>query len=301
MASSPDQELEELRREVDRIDRAMVELLAERLRVVREIARIKRTAAAGQPAIRPGREAVILRRLVEQAGARFPAGTLVRMWRELLAATTRAQAPSGDRRLRAAGSARSCGTSPATISARRPRSSAPPAGRTRCGWSPTATPTSPSCRCRRRASPGGRACSTRSVRPLRVVARLPFGPAGPQLDGSGAMVVGAIEPEPSGADLSLLAAGDAGRGRPRPAARRPGARPSWRRACWRPCASAAAARPTLHLIELDGFVTAADPPLAARPGPGPRAGLAQRVARRLCPSPRRRRLTRGAPAAPQPR
>ena len=93
MASSPDQELEELRREVDRIDQTMVELLADRLHVVREIARIKQTAAAGQPAIRPGREAVILRRLVVQAGNRFPAGTLVRMWRELLAATTRAQAP----------------------------------------------------------------------------------------------------------------------------------------------------------------------------------------------------------------
>ena len=93
MARSPDQELDELRGDVDRIDRSMVELLAERLRVVREIARIKRSAAAGQPAIRPGREAVILRRLVEQAGDRFPTGTLVRMWRELLAATTRVQAP----------------------------------------------------------------------------------------------------------------------------------------------------------------------------------------------------------------
>ena len=94
MASPPDQELEELRREVDRIDRAMVELLAERLRVVREIARIKQTAAAGRPAIRPG----------PRGGDPAPPGragrrpasrpaTLVRMWRELLAATTRAQAP----------------------------------------------------------------------------------------------------------------------------------------------------------------------------------------------------------------
>lgn len=93
MVSLPEPELEALRREVDRIDRAAVELLAERLHVVHSIAALKNRGAAGRPAIRPGREAAILRRLVAQAGGRFPAATLVRMWRELLAATTRAQAP----------------------------------------------------------------------------------------------------------------------------------------------------------------------------------------------------------------
>ena len=93
MASPPDPELDDLRREVDRLDDAMVDLLAERMRVVGAIARIKQPAATGLPAIRPGREASILRRLVARAGDRLPAGTLVRMWRELLAATTRAQAP----------------------------------------------------------------------------------------------------------------------------------------------------------------------------------------------------------------
>src|SRR5262245_47047327 len=93
MASPSEPELEALRREVDRIDRAAVELLADRLRVVRAIAALKEQGPAARPAIRPGREAVILRRLVTQAGGRFPTATLVRMWRELLAATTRAQAP----------------------------------------------------------------------------------------------------------------------------------------------------------------------------------------------------------------
>jgi chorismate mutase len=93
MASPPESELEALRGEVDRIDQAVVELLAERLHVVRSIAALKNRDSAGRPAIRPGREAAILRRLVAQAGGRFPAATLVRMWRELLAATTRAQAP----------------------------------------------------------------------------------------------------------------------------------------------------------------------------------------------------------------
>ncbi len=93
MASPSEPELDGLRREVDRIDGAAVELLAERLHVVRSIAALKNREATGRPAIRPGREAAILRRLVAQAGPRFPAATLVRMWRELLAATTRAQAP----------------------------------------------------------------------------------------------------------------------------------------------------------------------------------------------------------------
>jgi chorismate mutase len=93
MVIPPEPDLEALRREVDRIDRAAVELLAERLHVVRSIAALKNREAAGRPAIRPGREAAILRRLVAQAGTRFPTATLVRMWRELLAATTRAQAP----------------------------------------------------------------------------------------------------------------------------------------------------------------------------------------------------------------
>ncbi|MFO1071760.1 MAG: chorismate mutase [Geminicoccaceae bacterium] len=93
MPPATDRELETCRRELDRIDAAIVELLAERMAVVAEVARIKRAAAADGPAIRPGREAVILRRLVERAAGRFPGPALVRMWRELLAATTRAQAP----------------------------------------------------------------------------------------------------------------------------------------------------------------------------------------------------------------
>ena len=93
MSLAADQELATFRQELDRIDAALVELLAERMAIVAEIARVKRTATAAAPAIRPGREAVILRRLIERAAGRFPGPALVRMWRELLAATTRAQAP----------------------------------------------------------------------------------------------------------------------------------------------------------------------------------------------------------------
>ena len=95
----PPRDLESLRREVDRIDSAVVDLLAERLGVVAEIATAKQGQtpgggqAAGGLAMRPAREAAILRRLTSRADGRFPKATLVRMWRELLAATTQAQSP----------------------------------------------------------------------------------------------------------------------------------------------------------------------------------------------------------------
>ncbi|HEX8373631.1 MAG TPA: chorismate mutase [Geminicoccaceae bacterium] len=96
-ASTHPSDLDGLRREVDRIDAGLVDLLGERLRVVAGIAAVKRRTAAGDGggglALRPAREAAILRRLVARADGRFPKATLVRMWRELLGATTQAQSP----------------------------------------------------------------------------------------------------------------------------------------------------------------------------------------------------------------
>lgn len=97
MSTASPSELAPLRAEVDRIDEAIVDLLGQRLRVVGEIARVKELSTAGAGgtglALRPAREALILRHLVGRAGGRFPKPVLVRMWRELLAATTQAQGP----------------------------------------------------------------------------------------------------------------------------------------------------------------------------------------------------------------
>lgn len=91
MQAEPD--LASLRAEIDRIDDRLVDLLVERLAVVARIAAAKGDRARGGLALRPAREAAILRRLVARAGGRLPAATLVRMWRELLATTTRLQTP----------------------------------------------------------------------------------------------------------------------------------------------------------------------------------------------------------------
>jgi chorismate mutase/prephenate dehydratase len=84
-------DLDELRRRLDRIDDNLQDLLIERLEVVASVAAQKRTATVS-PYV-PAREAEMLRRLIARQGDAFPAGTLVRIWRELLGATTRAQGP----------------------------------------------------------------------------------------------------------------------------------------------------------------------------------------------------------------
>lgn len=85
--------LEDLRAEIDKIDREILDLLIQRSEVVRRIGEVKGDLLDGRPALRPAREAQILRRLAERAQGRFPAAVLARVWRELLAAHTRLQAP----------------------------------------------------------------------------------------------------------------------------------------------------------------------------------------------------------------
>jgi chorismate mutase/prephenate dehydratase len=70
MTSLTARELEELRRKVDGIDETIVDLLSERLSVVAEIARVKRSADDHRLALRPGREAVVMRRLLARAAGR---------------------------------------------------------------------------------------------------------------------------------------------------------------------------------------------------------------------------------------
>jgi len=75
-----------LRAELDRIDDAIHALLCERAEVVGAVGGTKAGAA-----LRPGREAAILRRLIAGHRGALPASALVRIWRELFAATTSLQ------------------------------------------------------------------------------------------------------------------------------------------------------------------------------------------------------------------
>ena len=83
-------DLERLRRRIDEIDDRLEDLLIERVKLVADVGLHKRHNGA-LAAHQPAREAEIIRRLVFRGRGAFPAATLVRMWRELLAATVRLQ------------------------------------------------------------------------------------------------------------------------------------------------------------------------------------------------------------------
>jgi chorismate mutase/prephenate dehydratase len=89
--SSAVPELEELRQRLDAIDDRLQDLLIDRAAVVALVAASKKDG--NQAAFQPGREAQIIRRLLARHRGGFPAASLVRMWREMLAATVRMQSP----------------------------------------------------------------------------------------------------------------------------------------------------------------------------------------------------------------
>jgi chorismate mutase/prephenate dehydratase len=88
-AIPPTEDLAALRTEIDRIDDALHDLLMQRAAVVTKVA----VSGKGRVALRPGREANILRRLLARNRGALPGQGLVRIWRELLAATTSMQGP----------------------------------------------------------------------------------------------------------------------------------------------------------------------------------------------------------------
>jgi chorismate mutase len=88
--------LDDLRREIDQIDDSLHDLLIRRSEVSRVIAKVKQPSAAEGngtlvPALRPAREAAILRRLLARHKGDLPARVLVRIWREIIASSLRVQ------------------------------------------------------------------------------------------------------------------------------------------------------------------------------------------------------------------
>jgi chorismate mutase len=82
----PIKSLDDLRREIDRIDDAIHDLVIQRTTLISEIATAKsldRSNANGF--LRPGREAMVMRRLLSRHRGPFPKPALVRLWRELIA------------------------------------------------------------------------------------------------------------------------------------------------------------------------------------------------------------------------
>jgi chorismate mutase len=84
--------LDDLRRDIDRIDAAVHALLIERSGIIDRLIAAKRTAETGS-AFRPAREADMLRRLVARHSGRLPIATIEHLWRTIISTFTHVQAP----------------------------------------------------------------------------------------------------------------------------------------------------------------------------------------------------------------
>ena len=82
-----------LRREIDRIDTSIHDLLMRRSEVVGRIHAVKKQGGKIATGMRPGREAKVIRRLITRHRGTLPAIVVARLWRELIAAFTRLQGP----------------------------------------------------------------------------------------------------------------------------------------------------------------------------------------------------------------
>src|SRR5579871_3418049 len=84
--------LTDLRRDIDRIDAAMHELLLERGEIIDRLIAVKKTEESGS-AFRPAREAEMMRRLVERHHGNLPLDTAEGIWRVIISTFTYVQAP----------------------------------------------------------------------------------------------------------------------------------------------------------------------------------------------------------------
>ncbi len=83
-------DLAALRGELDQLDDALHDLLQRRALVVEQVGKL---GVKGRVALRPGREAAIIRRLLGRHSGQFPRASLVRTWRELIGGMTALQGP----------------------------------------------------------------------------------------------------------------------------------------------------------------------------------------------------------------
>jgi chorismate mutase len=84
--------LDDLRKEIDRIDEAMHQLLMERAETIDRLIAVKRSQETGS-AFRPAREAEMMRRLVKRHKGILPLDTVESIWRVIISTFTFVQAP----------------------------------------------------------------------------------------------------------------------------------------------------------------------------------------------------------------
>jgi chorismate mutase len=90
----PDTSLEDIRREIDAIDDALLDLVIRRFAATGKVrARKQSDGSIAASPLRPAREATMLRRLIARADGQISPELLVRLWRVILSTSTQSQAP----------------------------------------------------------------------------------------------------------------------------------------------------------------------------------------------------------------
>lgn len=90
MSANP-RSLNDLRQEIDAIDLQLHKLIQQRGGLAAEISEIKNRD--GLDKVRPGREAILLRGLMERHEGNFPVGAILRIWRELISSLVLMELP----------------------------------------------------------------------------------------------------------------------------------------------------------------------------------------------------------------
>ena len=90
--------LDKLRQQIDTIDEKIHDLLMQRTDVVEQIGEAKKADAdtadlSGSLNMRPAREAMLMRRLLDRHDGRLPEVVVARIWREMISAFTQLQGP----------------------------------------------------------------------------------------------------------------------------------------------------------------------------------------------------------------
>jgi len=253
-------DLDQLRREIDRIDDQLHDLLMTRTALAERIAAAK---AGGQVTLRPGREAQVLRRLLARHRGPFPKSALVRIWREIMGALVGLQGPfsvavhAPGRSTASIEVARSHFGAAAPIHAFRSPSQVVRAvseGQTSVG----VVPLTPGTETADEAEPWWTSLTVGSGEPPRVVARLPFALPTP-VQGSAeppqALVIACRDHDESGDDRTVMVVEtgpDVSRDRLRAVLTAGGLEPAGLLAIYRHGAV------WLHLVDVLGHVNALD-------------------------------------------
>jgi chorismate mutase len=251
--------LNDLRREIDAIDDAIHDQLMRRGDLQAEIGRAK---GESEVYIRPGREAMVLRRLIARHEGRFPKAVLVRIWREIFAAGLSLQNDFSVASLSGAGQV------PVRALARDHFGSLTPIqemasaqrvlqavseGAATVGVLPM--PVS------EEKDPWWRRLSRQGERSPRIIARLPFAAPISTAGQWEALAVGLAPPEDTGRDRSYVIV-DTGSGTSRSALKRTIEAAGLHVLDWKYCAGRDGAS---YLVEVDGFVPEDDPRVAGLP------------------------------------